>query len=179
MPAVANPLAPGVQIARDPSRLVVRFRPALAPRVLYAAFLSFFVAGALAGLVGVVSMLGSGRLEGPSATVAGMWLVALAAGLGFGAWAFFRAVLATEVVELGGGELAIRHVAGPLRPGASYALPGVRRLRHEVSPQGRRRGRRASFAFDHAGRTVRFGFGVDGKAAEEVLAALRERVRTD
>jgi len=172
MSAPAKPLAPRAELSREPSRLVVRFRRPLAPRLAFAAFLCFLVAGVLAGLVAVASMLGTGRLEGPAATAAGMWLVALALGLGFAGWAFFRAVLATEVVEVGPDTLTLRRVAGPLRTGSAYELARVRNLRLEGRPG------RTSLAFEHAGRTVRFGLGLGGAEAEEVLAALRERVRT-
>jgi hypothetical protein len=170
MPAAASPSSPRVEIVREPSRLVVRLRQPLPPRLLYAIFLGFFLVGTLAGLVALVSMFAGGRVEGPTATAAGMWLVALLFGVGFAGWAFFRAVLADEVVEVGNQALALRHVAGPIRTGTSYPLSGVRNLRHEERP------RRGSFAFDHGGRTVRFGFGLAGPEADEVLAALRERV---
>jgi hypothetical protein len=178
MTAAASPLAPRVEIVRQPALLSVRVRQPLAPRVLYALFLGFFLLGALAGLVAVASLMVGGRVDGRAATAAGMWLVALLFGVGFAAWAFFRAVLAREVVEVDGQALAVSHVAGPLRTGESYPLTGVRNLRHEVLPSPRRRGRgrRVAFAFDHGDRTVRFGYGVDGAQAAEVLAALHERV---
>jgi len=175
MPAAANPLSPRVEIVRQPDRLLVRLWQPLPQRLFYAVFLGFFLAGTLAGLVAVVSVFAGDRVEGPAATAAGMWLVALLFGVGFAAWAFFRAVLAHEVVEVGGESLALRHVAGPIRTGTSYELGGLRNLRHEELPRRGQRPRRLAFAFDHAGRTVRFGFGLAGPQADEVLTALRER----
>jgi len=160
-----------VEIDRAPDRLVLRFHTPRAPRVVLGLFLGFFLAGWAAGLVAVVSMMAAGQVDGRAATVAGMWLVVWAGGGLFAFWVLFRSVLATEVVEVDGTSLSVRRVLGPVGFGTPYELRRIRNLRHDAPG----RSSRYSFAFEHAGRTLRFGPGVPAGEAAEVLAAVRER----
>ena len=135
------------------------------------AFLAFWAVGWTGAGGGVVALFAAAEVEPRAATLAGMGAVVWLAGVAFALWALFRGVLAIQEVVVDRSVLGVRHVAGPLHPGTAYDLARVRDLRIEGGGA-----LRASFAFEHAGRTVRFGLGVAVDEAEGALASLRARL---
>jgi hypothetical protein len=162
---------PRVTVLDDGPRLVLRFHRPRGPRLVLGLFLGSWAVGWAGAGAGLVAMLRAAGEQRAAATSAGMGAVLWLLGAAFVAWAFFRAVLSAEVVEVDGPALTVRHVAGPLRPGTAYELARIRNLRLEPGAA-----RRTSFAFEHGGSTVRFGSGLDGPEAEAVLAALSARL---
>ena len=160
-----------IDLHEEGDRLVLRFLRPRAPRVMLGAFLAFWAIGWAGAGGGVVALFAAAEEEPRAATLAGMGAVVWVAGLAFALWALFRGVLATQVVEVDRSALTVRHVAGPLRPGSRYELARVRDLRLEGGA-----GRRSAFAFEHGGRTVRFGVGAPGDQAGLALEALRVRL---
>jgi hypothetical protein len=109
-----------------------------------------------------------------------LWLVGWA--LGGPTVAALVLFIGQETVAVANGALRLGVRIGPFRRDRAFALAGVENLRADgpMSPPARSpgKGRRTwgGIAFEHTGRTIRFGIGLENPEAHRVLAAIRGKL---
>jgi hypothetical protein len=119
--------------------------------------------------------LASGEIRASAYGFVALWFVIWTLGGLAGVLGLLWAFAGHERVVVDGGTLALRRAAGPLGKTQTFPLAEVRDLRYVPPTTGDRKTRAAPglVAFEHAGRTVRFGtyLGVaEGRAVVDALA---------
>lgn len=161
-----------VTVTRDAGRTEVRVA---APRSwTMIVFLLFWMVGWAGGEVAVGTALFSGEIRTSAYGFLAAWLLVWTLGGAAGVIGLLWAFAGHELLAVQGGTLTLRRAAGPLGKTQAFPLSDVRDLRYVPPTSGDRKTRAApgALAFEHGGRTVRFGTYLGAGDARAVVDAL-------
>lgn len=153
-------------------------------RWVVALFLSAWLCAWAAGLVAAASQLLGPAQGAPSpAPVAFLlvWLAGWLAGGAFVAWTVAWNVAGREVVSISGAKLSVRREALGVGRTRTFDAAAVRDVRAAFSAGAlgsirREATGRGAIAFEAGGKTHHLGAGLDDAEAEQIAAALRDRL---
>ena len=164
-----------VRVTRDAGLTAVRVA---APRSwTMIAFLLFWMVGWAGGEAAVWRSLTSEAIRPSAYGFVGAWFLLWTLGGIAGVLGLLWAFAGHEVASVRGDTLMVRRAAGPLGKTQAFPLAGVRDLRYLPPTTGdwTRRAAPGTIAFDHGGRTIRFGTylgATDGRLVVETLSPL-------